>query len=391
MKILMIAPQPIFEPRGTPFSVVGRLKALSDMGYKVDLLTYPMGQDINIPRIEIIRIKSLPLIQNVKIGPSWSKIPLDIHLCFKSLLLIIINKYDLIYTHEEAGIWGIFLQRIFHIPHIYDMHSSLPQQFENFKFAHNPLVIFVFKRFEKWALKYSSCVITICLDLYQYVKKISRNRGSILIENTVDYGMIFGHQDYLESIKEQYRLDGKRVILYTGTFEAYQGLELLIQSIPQVVRQMRSIIFLLIGGEPEQIMLYKKLARKKDVINYIHFTGQILPQDVDNYVGCADVLVSPRISGTNTPLKVYNYLRSGVPIVATRLLTHTQVLNEHVAILTDPTPESFSTGILKVLKNVDMANQIGKNARQFAMKEYSYSKYQKRMQEAINQALNRGA
>ncbi|MCH7624768.1 MAG: glycosyl transferase family 1, partial [Chloroflexi bacterium] len=49
MKILMLAPQPFLEPRGTPFSVLGRLKALSQLGHKVDLVTYHLGSDVEIP------------------------------------------------------------------------------------------------------------------------------------------------------------------------------------------------------------------------------------------------------------------------------------------------------------------------------------------------------
>jgi len=51
MKILMIAPQPFFEPRGTPFSVLGRLKAFSELGHEVDLVTYHVGQDVVIPKV----------------------------------------------------------------------------------------------------------------------------------------------------------------------------------------------------------------------------------------------------------------------------------------------------------------------------------------------------
>ena len=54
------------------------------------------------------------------------------------------------------------------------------------------------------------------------------------------------------------------------------------------------------------------------------------------------MLTSPRSKGTNTPLKIYQYLRSGKPIVATRLLTHTQVLDDDTAMLTAPDPQAFA-------------------------------------------------
>ena len=60
-----------------------------------------------------------------------------------------------------------------------------------------------------------------------------------------------------------------------------------------------------------------------------------------------DLLVSPRIRGTNTPLKIYSYLRSGKPIVATNLLTHTQVLTPEIARLVDPKPEPFAAAIAR--------------------------------------------
>ena len=66
--------------------------------------------------------------------------------------------------------------------------------------------------------------------------------------------------------------------------------------------------------------------------------------------------------GTNTPLKIYQYLRSGRPIVATRLLTHTQVLSDEVAVLTPATPEGFAEGILRVLADQESASAIGRTS-----------------------------
>ena len=77
----------------------------------------------------------------------------------------------------------------------------------------------------------------------------------------------------------------------------------------------------------------------------------VRPSEIPAYLLAADVLVSPRSRGTNTPLKIYQYLRSGKPIVATRLLTHTQVLDDDTAILTGVSAAEFADGILSALEN----------------------------------------
>ena len=85
--------------------------------------------------------------------------------------------------------------------------------------------------------------------------------------------------------------------------------------------------------------------------------------------------MSPRSTGTNTPLKIYQYLRSGRPIVATRLLTHTQVLADDIAILTEPTAAAFAEGILSALSDPVRAREIGERAKRVAESKYSYEAY----------------
>ena len=112
------------------------------------------------------------------------------------------------------------------------------------------------------------------------------------------------------------------------------------------------------------------------------FAGQRPAEDIPAYLDAADVLVSPRSLGTNTPLKIYQYLRSGRPIVATRLLTHTQVLNDDVSILTDATPAGFGAGILRAIADPECARAIGARARQLAETKYSYEAYLARTRQA---------
>jgi glycosyltransferase involved in cell wall biosynthesis len=140
--------------------------------------------------------------------------------------------------------------------------------------------------------------------------------------------------------------------------------------------------FVLAGGRPDQIEQARALARAHDVESRLVFAGQRPAEEIPAFLDAADVLVSPRSSGTNTPLKIYQYLRSGRPIVATRLLTHTQVLDDAVSILTPATPAGFGAGILAALSDRARARQIGAQAKRLAETKYSYEAYLARTREA---------
>ena len=87
--------------------------------------------------------------------------------------------------------------------------------------------------------------------------------------------------------------------------------------------------FVLAGGQPDQVDAARaRRPRAPASDDVVIFAGQRPAEEIPAYLDAADVLVSPRSTGTNTPLKIYQYLRSGSPIVATRLLTHTQVLDD---------------------------------------------------------------
>ena len=91
----------------------------------------------------------------------------------------------------------------------------------------------------------------------------------------------------------------------------------------------------MVGGEPAQVDAARARAREPGAADVMVFTGQQPASEIPGFVQACDLLVSPRIRGTNTPLKIYSYLRSGKPIVATNLLTHTQVLTPEIAALVD--------------------------------------------------------
>src|SRR5215813_7206397 len=100
MRILMIAPEPFFEPRGTPFSEFHRIRALTDLGHEVDLVTYPFGADRTLPGLRVFRCLRPPLVHAVKIGPSLAKVPLDFMLTLTAIRRVLTTRYDVVHSHE---------------------------------------------------------------------------------------------------------------------------------------------------------------------------------------------------------------------------------------------------------------------------------------------------
>ena len=141
MKALAIAPQPFFTPRGTPLSVYYRSLVTAELNVEVDLLTYGVGSDVEIPGVRIIRIPRFSWLGEIPVGPSMTKLFLDIFIFIWMVMLLCRHRYDFVHAHEEAVFFALILRPIFRIKLVYDMHSSLPQQLSTFKFTKSKLTI----------------------------------------------------------------------------------------------------------------------------------------------------------------------------------------------------------------------------------------------------------
>ena len=85
----------------------------------------------------------------------------------------------------------------------------------------------------------------------------------------------------------------------------------------------------------------------------------------------ATVLVSPRLQGTNTPLKIYEQLASGKPLVATRIWSHTQVLSEAVCFLAELEAASMATAIEAALQDGPEVDARVRGAVALYQREYA--------------------
>lgn len=169
------------------------------------------------------------------------------------------------------------------------------------------------------------------------------------------------------------------VVMYVGNLEAYQGVDLLLESFALVQQKTDRVDLVIIGGQTPDIQKYQQKSFEQGIQKKVHFLGPKPVERLAEFLSEADILVSPRLTGKNTPMKIYSYLHSGKPLLATALLTHTQVIDSRVAMLAEPTCEAFSGAMLRLLEDKDLRMKLGTAGKQLIEEKYTYAVFRARL------------
>ncbi|HEY3120180.1 MAG TPA: glycosyltransferase family 4 protein [Vicinamibacteria bacterium] len=362
LRILFLAPQPFFEVRGTPLAVLAMVRALAQLGHRVDLLTYRQGEPIALDGVVHRRSLGLP-VGRVHAGPSAAKLLLDVPFMAEAFWRMATGRYDLVHAVEEAAPLAAPLARALGLPLVVDVDSSIPDQLHESGFARRGPLPWAARTLERYALRRSAAVITVCSSLTDAARARAPEARIFQIE---DPPLVDPAQpppaERVAALRRELGLDTSPVVLYSGNFEPYQGVELLVEAAALVPEAQ--LVFM--GGEPAEIDSMRARASNRCV-----FAGKRPPAELPAFLALADVVASPRRSGANTPFKVYTYLASGKPLVATRIPTHTQLLDDSTAFLVEPTAAGLAAGIRQALG--DRAGAAARAARGSRMIEESYS------------------
>jgi glycosyltransferase involved in cell wall biosynthesis len=375
MRILFLAPQPFFEVRGTPLAVLAMVRALGALGHEVDLLTYPRGEDVAVEGVAHRRSLSLP-VGRVRPGPSLAKLALDAPFMAEAWWRMATGRYDVVHAVEEAAHLAAPLARLLRLPLVVDVDSSIPDQLRRSGFAARGPLPWAAERLERHALRHAAAVITVCGSLTQGVRARAPRAAVFQVEDPplVDAGSLDAQA--AAALRGSLGIGPGPVVLYSGNLEPYQGVDVLLQAAPEVPEAW----FVFMGGEPAAIEALKGRAAAR--AGRTVFAGQRPPSELASFLALADVLVSPRLHGENTPFKVYTYLASGKPVVATRLPTHTQIMDDSIAFLVEPTAAGLAGGIRTVLADPVAAGQRAARARALIERDYSKHRYAEKVARA---------
>jgi glycosyltransferase involved in cell wall biosynthesis len=371
VRILVLAPHPFFQARGTPLAVRRVLEFLSARGHQVDLLTLHEGEDVDIPNCRIYRIPRPFGIRNVRPGFSLKKVLCDVFMFSKCLGMVRRNRYDLIHAVEEAAFIAAAMQRLTGVPYIYDMDSSLAEQLVD---AY-PALQFAFptlRRCEALAVRRSLGVLTVCAALEDVAhghapdKPVGRVEDTTLLSSDAMHGANGSDATLPAGVGPNSPL-----AMYVGNLEHYQGIGLLLEGFRHTLSRVPDAHLVIVGGLQEDIAHYRKAATRLGIVTQVHFLG---PRPIAALTGLfkrADVLVSPRLKGLNTPMKIYSYLDSGTAVLATRLRTHTQILDDRTAYLVAPEPAALGAGLADLLSDPALRERLARQAKAYVQQEFT--------------------
>ena len=370
MRILLAAPQPFYEERGTPIAVRWVAETLCRAGHRVDLLCFPGGTDIHEERLTIIRCHAPRWIGRIPIGFSWKKLVCDFFLTRHMRALLRQQRYDVLHAVEEA-VFPAILLRPRGVKLVYDMDSSMADQLlEKWRMLRflKPLL----EGFERWAVRSADLILPVCDYLRDKALACNpRGRVCVLHDRAVEAAALSGP---VENLRQEFQLEGP-MFLYVGNLEHYQGIDLLLQSFARLSREMPWHL-VVIGGREGDMQHYRAEADRLGLKGRAIFTGPRPLNALQHYLAQADVLLSPRIKGGNTPLKIYSYMLAGKPIIATDISSHTQVLDSDCAILVPPDPAAWTQAIGECLLQPENGKRLAENARGRAEQRHTRSAYE---------------
>ncbi len=382
MKILYLAPQPFFTERGTPIRTRNIIAGLIEGGHSVDLLCYPMGASWDIPGLTIRRMPKVPGIRDVKVGPSLAKFPLDFLMLCSTFFRCLFHRYDVIEAVEEAAFFAAPISWLFRIPLVYNMDSHISDHLRYSGFMGNRLLLGLVRWIETRTMRRARLVVTVAESLSRTVHAHAPQTNVLQLE---DAPLQDGCQEdpaAAARLRAELNLGDGPLLVYTGNMASCQGIELLMESAPRVKRVRPDLRYVLVGGKPLEIQRHAERARHLGVEDRFVFAGIRPVAEMPGFLTLATLLASPRTAGTNTPMKVYNYMQSRRPLVATDLPTHTSIMDRHCAVLTAPTGEDFARGILWVLDHPVEAARLAEAAAARIEERYSLPIFKQRIRSA---------
>lgn len=307
---------------------------------------------------------------------------LDVLLLFRSLQMTIKEKPDIIHAHlHEGALIGKFCSKLRNIPLVFDVQGSLSGEMAAHSFMKsNGFLYKIIFRLESIINNMSDVIITSSTNMAEILKtrfEVDENK-IFIIPDGVDTETFHPNYDTKDLRKKLGIGNDKKVIVFLGLLNEYQGVNLLIESVPHVIKEIADAHFLIMGFP--NVVKYQKMAKELEVLDHITFTGRIDYSEAPLYLNLGDIAVSPKIpsSGEGNG-KIYNYMACGLPTVVFDYPTNIEILGDTGVYAKSANLESLSKELIKLLMDNDKQKHVSLKVREKAIIKYSWTNVGKKI------------
>lgn len=224
---------------------------------------------------------------------------------------------------------------------------------------------------ETHAIRRAGHVFTICEGLRADIvaRGIPSARVTV-IPNAVDVEGFQLAQPVDPALQARWGLQGRTVLGFIGSFYAYEGLDLLVSAMPQLVQQRPDVCLLLVGGGPQEAAL-KAQVQMLGLTDRVVFTGRVPHAEVNRYYDLIDLLAYPRhsmrLTELVTPLKPLEAMAQGHLFVASDVGGHKELIRhgETGWLFKADDRDALAHAVLDMLAHRDRWPQLRANGRRF--------------------------
>lgn len=382
-RVLFIASQPFFQWRGSPIRLGFDVQAIRDNGYEVDFLTLPIGERREIEGVRIIRAPNLFFARDISIGPSFLKLMFDCVMSVMGVGMIMRRHYDVVHGVEDCGIIAWMLARLSRGKAIFEKHSDS-------KSYKKSLVIKAYAAVERFVMRHADAVIGTGPGLVAQVEALGCGTPAYHISD-IPSSLVEPDAEGVSKARSEIDPEGGGVVAtYVGSFAGYQGIDLLFNSMPMALSKCDKLRYVVIGGTEGEIASWSAWIAERGCDGRVAFIGKRAPDILPCYLAASDILLSSRIAGVNTPLKLLDYLKVSRAIVATDHEANRLILDDTTALLTPLTPEAFGEGVARLAGDAELREAKAANCRQLVDEKYNFNVFREGLRKCYAETLVKG-
>ena len=198
-----------------------------------------------------------------------------------------------------------------------------------------------------------------------------------VIPNAVDIEHFSYGQAPDQDLRTQLGLQDKIVLGFIGSFYAYEGIPLLLEALPSIVKKQPETRLLLVGGGPQEALIKQK-TQALGLESVVIFTGRIPHEFVQDYYNQVDIFVYPRLSmrltDLVTPLKPLEAMAQGRLVVASDVGGHKELIDhQHNGYLFKANDaDDLAATVLHLLGQPQQWEQLRLAGRQYVEQERNW-------------------